>query len=67
MIQQSLDTATEKMDKAVTATKEEFAHTQWRAGQFLRCFSKVMVDYYGHHHSPGACSMPETAKTGTAS
>ncbi len=46
MIQQSLDTATEKMDKAVTATKEEFASIRsGRANPAM--FSKVMVDYYG--------------------
>ena len=46
MIQQSLDTANEKMDKAVTATKEEFASIRsGRANPGM--FSKVMVDYYG--------------------
>ncbi len=46
MIQQSLDTANEKMDKAVMATKEEFASIRsGRANPAM--FSKIAVDYYG--------------------
>jgi len=46
MTQQSLDTAIEKMDKAVSATKEEFASI--RSGRANpQMFSKIMVDYYG--------------------
>lgn len=46
MIQETLTDAKEKMDKAVEATKEEFAQVRTgRANPAM--FQRVMVDYYG--------------------
>jgi ribosome recycling factor len=46
MIQETLAEAKDKMDKAVEATKEEFA--QIRTGRANPAmFQKVMIDYYG--------------------